>query len=422
LSRGTGARIRWVRPQGWAIRELPKPTLGYVLAIDLVAVGLLYWALGRTPVHAHDMITAAVLIGGAMLTVEALRRIGEPAGTFSDLQLAWTLPMALLLPPVYAMLAPVPLTVLSHFRIKYTVIYRRTFSTSVLGLTNLGAAFLFRGLIDAPLFGAVPVHDWMRHAPAYAGLGLFAGLLATFADYLIVIVAVKTSDPDATWRGLISNRETYILEFVEACSGVLVTVLAAVHAALVAIAVPPMLLLQRSILHGQLTAAARVDQKTGLLNAGTWNREAERELTTAARARRPASLLLVDLDHFKQVNDQHGHLVGDEVLKLVADALAGQVRKDDLAGRFGGEEFVLLLTDTPQAEAGLIAERLRTRIAGMTVEGADSQPVGTTVSIGIASQGRDGSDLMELLAAADTALYRAKSAGRNRTCLASDTS
>jgi diguanylate cyclase (GGDEF)-like protein len=181
-----------------------------------------------------------------------------------------------------------------------------------------------------------------------------------------------------------------------------------------------MLLLQRSILHGQLNAAARIDQKTGLLNAGTWNREAERELTTADARRNPASVLLIDLDHFKQVNDQHGHLVGDQVLKLVAEVLAGQVRKADLAGRFGGEEFVLLLADTPQAEAARIAERLRTRIAGMTVEGADAEPVGTTVSIGIASQGRDGSDLMELLAAADTALYRAKSAGRNRTCLASD--
>jgi diguanylate cyclase (GGDEF)-like protein len=138
--------------------------------------------------------------------------------------------------------------------------------------------------------------------------------------------------------------------------------------------------------------------------------------------RNPVALLLVDLDHFKQVNDRHGHLVGDEVLKLVADALAGQVRKADLAGRFGGEEFVLLLVDTSQAEASRIAERVRGRIAGMSVEGADGGPAGTTVSIGIAMLGRDGSDLMELLAAADTALYRAKSAGRNRTCLASETS
>ena len=417
----TGARLRLVSPRRWAIRGLPPISLRFVVVVDLVAIALLGWVLTQTPVDAHSVILASVLITGAVLTVEALRRVGEPAGTFSDLQLAWTLPMALLLPPVYAMLAPIPLTVLSHFRIKYTVIYRRTFSTAALALTNLGAAVLFRGLIGVHPFAEVSTHEWVQHAGSYTGFGLLAGLIATYFDYLLVIIAVRTSDPDATWRILFRDRETATLEFVEACCGVVVTVLAAVNPFSVIAAIPPMLLLQRSILHGQLNAAARLDQKTGLLNAGTWNKEAERELTTSRGAGAPVALLLIDLDHFKRVNDQHGHLIGDEVLKLVADALAGQVRKADLAGRFGGEEFVLLLTDTPLDEASRIAERLRRRIAGLSVVGDAGESVATTVSIGIATLGQDGSDLMELLAAADAALYRAKSAGRNRTCLASET-
>jgi diguanylate cyclase (GGDEF)-like protein len=239
-------------------------------------------------------------------------------------------------------------------------------------------------------------------------------------NFVMVIVAIKLNAPETELRTLLLDRERLILNSVEDCSGLVVTILAAANPIIVIAAVPPMVVLQRSIFHGQLNAAARLDGKTGLLNAATWNREAEQAIVASHNGRNPVSLLLVDLDHFKQVNDRHGHLVGDQVLKMVAEVLAGQVRKADLAGRFGGEEFVLLLADTPQAEAARIAERLRTRIAGMTVEGAAAEPVGTTISIGIASQGRDGSDLMELLAAADTALYRAKSAGRNRTCLARD--
>jgi diguanylate cyclase (GGDEF)-like protein len=410
------------RYRDWALWTAPRRLRLYVVAVvgaEIVAAVLfLIWSHYGW----RDALIALILLACGIVNIEGLRRIGEPSGVFADLQSVWTLPMAVLLPPVYCLLAPGILGLALQFRVKRTAPYRRVFSACAVGLSNFTAALAFRGFIGSSVTAGIPRHDWLQHAALYGALALAAGIIGAVVNEVAIASAVKMYDPESGWRELLVNRERLALNLVELSSGVVTSVVVSVNAVLVIFAMPAMLLLQRSILHGQLNAAARIDQKTGLLNAGTWNREAERELATAAHARRPVSLLVVDLDHFKLVNDQHGHLVGDEVLKSVADALAGQVRKDDLAGRFGGEEFVLLLTDTPQAEAGLIAERLRTRIAGMTVEGTDAQPVGTTVSIGIASQGRDGSDLMELLAAADTALYRAKSAGRNRTCLASDTS
>ena len=111
-------------------------------------------------------------------------------------------------------------------------------------------------------------------------------------------------------------------------------------------ALPPVILLQRSLLHSQLKAQARTDPKTGVLNAGAWQGEAALAIARAQRRREPLAVLLADVDHFKKVNDTHGHLTGDAVLRTLAAEMRQQVRESDLVGRFGGEEFVILLTGT----------------------------------------------------------------------------
>ena len=124
-------------------------------------------------------------------------------------------------------------------------------------------------------------------------------------------------------------------------------------------------------------------------------------------------------DSFKAVNDTYGHLVGDKALRAVTDALRGQLRAYDLAGRFGGEEFAILLPHTHQANALTIAERLRTRIAAMSIPVDDDDESGPsvrlTVSIGVTVLDNDSRELTDLLADADTALYYAKENGRNKT-------
>jgi diguanylate cyclase (GGDEF)-like protein len=171
-----------------------------------------------------------------------------------------------------------------------------------------------------------------------------------------------------------------------------------------------------------LEAQSRIDAKTGLLNVSTWEREAEGEISRSMRTGTPLSLALVDIDHFKAVNDTHGHLVGDRVLRALADALTSHLRSYDKAGRFGGEEFVLLLTDTSEHDACRVAERLRSYVAEMTVpvsDAPDAPDVQVTISIGVSAMEPGMTrDLTDLLAAADSALYRAKQSGRNKVAVA----
>ncbi len=130
----------------------------------------------------------------------------------------------------------------------------------------------------------------------------------------------------------------------------------------------------------------------------------------------------MDIDHFKVVNDTYGHLVGDRVLKAIAEALTGQSRDYDRAGRFGGEEFVLLLAQTGEHDACKIAERLRGYIAGLEIptdDRPDAPTLTVTISIGVTAMARGESyELTDLLAAADSAMYAAKQAGRNQVAFA----
>jgi diguanylate cyclase (GGDEF)-like protein len=166
-------------------------------------------------------------------------------------------------------------------------------------------------------------------------------------------------------------------------------------------------------------ALADIDIKTGLLAAGTWDREAEAEINRAVQAGIPVAVALVDIDRFKAVNDIYGHPAGDKALRAVTDALRSQLRAYDLAGRFGGEEFAILLPHAREADAINFAERLRAHIAAMSIpvgDDAESGPYVTlTISAGVATMDGENRELTDLLAAADSALYHAKENGRNKT-------
>jgi diguanylate cyclase (GGDEF)-like protein len=172
------------------------------------------------------------------------------------------------------------------------------------------------------------------------------------------------------------------------------------------------------MMHAQLLAKSRIDTKTGLLNAATWESEAAAEIARAIRTRSPLSVALIDIDHFKAVNDTHGHLAGDMALRAVSDALREQLRGYDVAGRFGGEEFAIVLPQADEADALGIAERLRAHMEAMSIPlgpGARSGAcVRLTVSVGVAALDGPDTELTDLLAAADAALYYAKQTGRNK--------
>ena len=163
----------------------------------------------------------------------------------------------------------------------------------------------------------------------------------------------------------------------------------------------------------QLLERARTDW-TGLLTKPAWQHDAEIELTSAKRTGSPLAAAMLDIDHFKQVNDRFGHLAGDSVLRMIAETTRTQLRPYDLAGRFGGDEVVILFPGTTARQAERIVERLRASIATTAVATAAGEQLTVTVSAGISDFGQEAADLGGLLLTADTALYEGKRDGRDR--------
>ena len=170
--------------------------------------------------------------------------------------------------------------------------------------------------------------------------------------------------------------------------------------------------LSRSVLVRRLQDAARTDGLTGIANRRTFDTELVRVLTEGAQAQTVTSLALVDLDHFKRINDELGHQAGDNVLRATGAVLRHVARNSDVVARYGGEEFGVILPDTTAEEAMTLAERLRATIAAMT------GPVEVTASVGVAAVAPGTGTVAELIRRADTALYAAKSSGRNRVVVA----
>ncbi len=164
--------------------------------------------------------------------------------------------------------------------------------------------------------------------------------------------------------------------------------------------------------------AAMIDPLTGIANRRAFLHDGLRMMQRQAVELRPTAVLLIDLDHFKSINDRFGHAIGDRVLQVFAESASTSLRKTDLLGRLGGEEFAAVLYDVDRERALLAGERLRSAFAAAAYE-VDGRPVAATVSIGVVASKEPSFDVAVLLAQADQALYRAKERGRNRVEIAS---
>jgi diguanylate cyclase (GGDEF)-like protein len=415
-------------PWSWPcpLLDEPLPLIGYVTGVLACYFMFIGWEAARTALTDGDITLFAALMCCGAICVEATKRLGQPTGVWRDLLSAWWLPVALLLPPLYALAAPAVLGVLIYLRVHRRAVYRRVFSSAALGLAGAFASTLFRlltpavtsvapgGQATAALAYPGP-NGWLLH-PGQAAVAAACAVAFAVLNTCLIAVAAWLVDPDARLADMLWDRERMLLDLTEACVGILVTIACGVSALLLAVALPPVVLLQRSLLHSQLKAQARTDPKTGVLNAGAWQGEADLAVDRSRRRNESVAVLLADVDHFKTVNDTYGHLTGDAVLRTLAAEMRQQVRESDLVGRFGGEEFAILLRGTTAEEACRVAERIRRGVGVVRVLTKD-MIVGATVSIGVAVLGSHGSDLIELLESADKALYRAKRAGRDRVCL-----
>ena len=177
--------------------------------------------------------------------------------------------------------------------------------------------------------------------------------------------------------------------------------------------------IERSLLYEEIKNLSVTDTLTNLFNRRKMEEDLRNELERSKRYARPLSILMIDIDHFKNFNDYHGHQKGDDVLRKLASLLKANLRAIDRVYRYGGEEFIVMLPEVDKEGALACAERLRRKAEQEPFEGEkESQPSGKiTLSIGVATYPFDGDTLDKLLEAADSALYRAKALGRNRVCL-----
>ncbi len=166
----------------------------------------------------------------------------------------------------------------------------------------------------------------------------------------------------------------------------------------------------------QLNQLATLDHLTGCANRRHFYAQAEAELSRSRRYSRDMGLVIMDVDHFKPINDRFGHAAGDAVLQTLADTIVEELRELDVLGRVGGEEFALLLPETPRREAVAIAERLRRRLAGLVIE-HEGEQLSLTASFGVTAREPGDSSVDALMRRADRALYEAKAGGRNRTAV-----
>jgi diguanylate cyclase (GGDEF)-like protein len=412
---------RAARVRDWPVWGLPRRLAVFVAAVITAYAAAVGAATSQTAFSLHDLALFALLLGFGAVSIELTRRSGEPAGLIMDVYGIWQLPIALFLPPAYALIAPVSKLAFTQWRTRQTVLHRRIFTAAAVGLAYGAASWAFHAATGRlPGLTPGPGDRWL----AWITVAGLCAVLRWAIEAGLVLTAVKGSDASASIRQMQFTREPMYNDAAELSIGLAGAVLIADNWFLIALVLPAVTLMQRSLRHAQLKSAARVDAKTGLLNAVTWQREAQVELSRAARTGTPLAVAMLDIDHFKRVNDTYGHLAGDAVLAALSATLRGLLRDYDITGRFGGEEFAILLPHTDTATAAQVTERLRAKLAEITVTTGHGNgapvPLQVTVSIGVATLAGSHRDLDELIAAADAALYRAKAQGRNQVCLLPD--
>ncbi|WP_194240070.1 GGDEF domain-containing protein [Amycolatopsis sp. YIM 10] len=387
----------------------------------MVAAAFVVGSVFLFRVTSSDLVLCAVLAACGLLAGEVSRQVERRRRYFADtphvnFSSVWTLGAALVLPPVLA--AAVAVVLYAHLWWRSDpsggYVSRFAFNVSNVIVSCSVTAWVAREL------GALPLDTILTLREVVAiGLLIAVYFMVNSAVAAATIALVRT---DRSARQLLGSFNENILEVATLCMGMLAALLLAWHPALVTLLFVPVYALHRTVLLRQFEHAATIDAKTGLLNATAWTTLAQAALDRAQRHQQPVGILMIDLDHFRRVNNSCGHQAGDAALAAVALAIRTAVRGggDRLCGRFGGEEFVVTLPGASTAEVERIADAIRTAINTVNVGDIDALDgwTGTlSASIGGAIYPTAGQTLDEVLLAADLALFAAKDAGRNRVCV-----
>jgi diguanylate cyclase (GGDEF)-like protein len=409
-------RVRWTNPASWKLSSVPRTARLVIVGVDLLAIAGFLASLSTVTFHS-EFVTRFLLI--AVLNVvhaELAARIERmraylDVGAHVDMTSVWTFSAVLVLPAAYAAALVMFLIAFSTWqrrRQRTIVWYRVIYSAAAAILAVLAAS-----VVSSTLTTNLP----SLSAGGSSAIAVGAALVVYFVTNSgLILTTIYLAVGPVPLRQLLPDREDFGLEVGTLVLGVLTAETIKVQPWLTPLVLVLMVLLQRSSLVSQLEVAATTDAKTGLLNTAAWQELAQRELARSQREESPCALLLLDLDHFKNVNDTLGHLAGDTALRAISEALKRELRGYDAVARFGGEEFVVFLNDLAIPEAVVVAERTLARIRGLVIAGAsaDGPAISLTASIGLAAYPEHGTGVTELLEAADRALYGAKRAGRDR--------
>ncbi|MGQ0775129.1 MAG: diguanylate cyclase [Pseudonocardiales bacterium] len=415
-------RVSFLDPRRWKLWDERRAVVGYVLAVDLAALVLVIAMTLAVPVNVGDLLRFSLLVVGAVIhqeavrTIEQLRERAVGNGLLTNLKSLWIFAATLSVPPSLVFAVTTVVYMHAWYRSSLGSLYRKLFSGATMVLAPTAAIAVLQ--LSRPV--GYPI---IPHGPS--GLMILIGAAAAFwlINYALVVGAVILSDPLQPARRALGDLSDQVVVAAALGLGVALAVMLDREPYLIAVLMITVIALHRSLLLPHFLQAARTDSKTGLLTAGFWHEVADKELERARRVAEPLGVLMLDLDHFKSFNDRMGHLVGDQLLRAVADALRHETRPYDLVGRFGGEEFVMLLPGVGPDEVESIADRVRLRISSLAVPvgGPNGKPVvvaGMSVSIGAAISPENGDEIDRLLLAADGALMAAKEAGRDQVRLA----
>jgi diguanylate cyclase (GGDEF)-like protein/putative nucleotidyltransferase with HDIG domain len=410
-------------PSNIALPEVPGPVGGHGEGKKLPIRATIYFFIVAVfatavsiPLLAHLHVDtnswATFIVFGSAAAIAQLFVVRTPRNQAYHTTIVFLMPAVMLLPPELVALMGVIQHVPEWLKNR-NAWYSQTFNICNWTLALLAAWASFHATLGAG--GLIPSHD-LRVAIG----GLAASAVFVAVNHILLAPMLHFFYSHSIKELGIFSFESLSTDLVLAALGVGIGTFWNVNPWLMPFAIAPLLLIHRSLTVPQLQEEARVDPKTGLFNARYFAATLADELGRAQRFERPLTLIMADLDLLRDINNTYGHLAGDAVLQGIAETFRTQLRHFDVPARFGGEEFAILLPETPPEQAFEIADRIRRAVAEQPFDvETSSEPIRATISIGVSAFPRDAADANELIHQADLAVYRAKLQGRNRVLDAS---